>query len=301
MTREQIYSFRPKRRPNCLSCLTSEQPNPRTHPGRARAHFTQPVTGVSQCSTHTTCKMTTAAAAAATTTSAKTTETTETSIPTDSEAAEHVANRFNLDLHELDKFTFREARSDTQSSVVLLGQRVHRQYMSEFVLPDDTRVAVRRVESSYPSDHMQTVVVCLAVGHPQDALYTPSEVGSTTTLNYSGGLPSDMTDTDEGADGSCIDRGGQRPCGLQIADYLEDDLWAATILECDSATNGELLRQLETGCRLDPDAFRMERLQRRRNWRTVVDMPKETQTRNLGFTRTAADSDSTLTETTSVD
>ncbi|VDN09722.1 unnamed protein product [Dibothriocephalus latus] len=95
-------------------------------------------------------------------------------------------------------------------------------------------------------------------------------------------------------------QGRRTSCGPQIADYLEDDIWAASILECDSATNGELLRQLETGCRLDPDAFRMERLQRRRNWRTVVNMPKETQTRNLGFSRTGADSESTLTDTTSL-
>ncbi|VDN23011.1 unnamed protein product [Dibothriocephalus latus] len=72
--------------------------------------------------------------------------------------------------------------------------------MSEFVLPDDTRVAVRRVESSFPSDHTQSVMVCLAVGHPQDTLYTPSESGSITTLDYSGG----PTDTDEGPDGSYV-------------------------------------------------------------------------------------------------
>uniref|UniRef100_A0A0X3P3R0 Uncharacterized protein n=1 Tax=Schistocephalus solidus TaxID=70667 RepID=A0A0X3P3R0_SCHSO len=183
---------------------------------------------LSRCSTHTTRKM---SAATTKTTNAKATDTTETSIPIESEAAEHVANRFNLDLHDLDKFTFREARSDTQSSVLLLGQRVHRQYMSEFVLPDDTRVAVRRVESSFPSDHMQTVMVCLAVGHPQDTLFTPSESSSTTTLNYSGGPLSDMTETDEGTDANCV-----RPVtGLPNAAFSSDAISKSNPITCSFA------------------------------------------------------------------
>ena len=84
-------------------------------------------------------------------------------------------------------------------------------------------------------------------------------------------------------------------------DYLDDDTWAATLLEWDSGANGELLRQLEAGCREDPDSFRMERLQRRRNWKTVVDIQQEPLTRNLGFSRNGSEAESIHTSTTTLE
>ncbi len=117
-------------------------------------------------------------------------------IPQDEEA---VRSRFNIDAaQQLEDFHFKETRSDIQSSVILLGQRVKRQYMSEFVLPDDTRISVRRTEASMPADQTQVVVVSLAVGHPFDSLLPTfvtesvdegegwsSDFGSTTTLEMS--------------------------------------------------------------------------------------------------------------------
>lgn len=84
---------------------------------------------------------------------------------------ESVRSRFNIDpSQQLEDFHFRETTSDIQSSVILLSQRIKRQYMSEFVLPDDTRVAVRRLESSMPADQTQVVTVSLSVKHPFDSL-----------------------------------------------------------------------------------------------------------------------------------
>lgn len=121
---------------------------------------------------------------------------------------ETIRSRFNVDpSQQLADFHFRETRSDTHSSVILLSQRVKRQYMSEFVLPDDTRIAVRRIESSMPADHTQVVIVSIAVRHPFDSVLPKfvtitaseadgwkSESGSTTTLDTSGELTSDTDD-----------------------------------------------------------------------------------------------------------
>ncbi|EUB64194.1 hypothetical protein ECG_04277 [Echinococcus granulosus] len=223
-------------------------------------------------------------------------------------AEENVRSRFNIGPNQqLADFHFRETRSDIQSSVILLSQRVKRQYMSEFVLPDDTRIAVRRVESSMPADHKQVVTVSLAVRHPFDSVLpqfvtTPtgeidvwkSECGSTTTLETLGEATTDSGD--EVTLEKLSEKGN-----LRILDYLDDDAWAATLLEWDSGANGELLRQLEAGCRLDPDSFRMERLQRRRNWKTVVDIQQEPQTRSLGFSRNGSESGSLNTSTTTLE
>ncbi|VDK36135.1 unnamed protein product [Taenia asiatica] len=223
-------------------------------------------------------------------------------------AEENVRSRFNIDpSQQLADFHFRETRSDIQSSVILLSQRVKRQYMSEFVLPDDTRIAVRRIESSMPADQTQVVIVSLAVRHPFDSVLprfvtTPpgegdiwkSDGDSTTTLETSGEV---TTDSEDEVTLEKLSQSGN----LRILDYLDDDAWAATLLEWDSGANGELLRQLEAGCRLDPDSFRMERLQRRRNWKTVVDIQQEPQTRSLGLSPTGSDSGSINTSTTTLE
>lgn len=116
-----------------------------------------------------------------------------------------VRSRFNIDpSQQLEDFHFREATSEVQSSVILLSQRVKRQYMSEFVLPDDTRIAVRRLESSMPTDQTQVVVVDLAVKHPFDTFFPKiiiasrgdtDDYESTSTLEMSG----DVTTDSEGA------------------------------------------------------------------------------------------------------
>ncbi|KAM7537085.1 hypothetical protein Aperf_G00000070494 [Anoplocephala perfoliata] len=216
---------------------------------------------------------------------------------------ESVRSRFNIDAsQQLEDFHFREATSEVQSSVILLSQRVKRQYMSEFVLPDDTRVAVRRVESSMPTDQTQVVVVSLAVKHPFDSLFPKFIVASegdredyesTSTSETSGDV---STDSEVEVTLEKLSENGN----LRILDYLDDDAWAATLLEWDSGANGELLRQLEAGCRLDPDSFRMERLQRRRNWKTVVDIQQEPQTRSLGFSRSGSEAGSINTSTTTL-
>lgn len=125
----------------------------------------------------------------------------------DSVNEDAVRSRFNLDdaQKKLEDFHFKETRSDIQSSVILLGHRVKRQYMSEFVLPDDTRIAVRRTESSMPADQTQVVVVSLAVGHPFDSLLpkfvedlqNKAEYDSTTTLNTSEDVLTETDDDDE--------------------------------------------------------------------------------------------------------
>lgn len=123
-------------------------------------------------------------------------------------AEENVRSRFNIDpSQQLADFHFRETRSDIQSSVILLSHRVKRQYMSEFVLPDDTRIAVRRIESSMPADQTEVVIVSLAVRHPFDSVLpqfvtTPpgetdvwkSDCDSTTTLETSGEVTTDSDD-----------------------------------------------------------------------------------------------------------
>ncbi|KAM3183514.1 hypothetical protein ACTXT7_010186 [Hymenolepis weldensis] len=220
---------------------------------------------------------------------------------------ESVRSHFNIDpSQQLEDFHFRETTSEIQSSVILLSQRVKRQYMSEFVLPDDTRVAVRRLESSMPADQTQVVVVSLSVKHPFDSLLpkfvsapgaetevNQTDYDSTTSLETSDEISSENEDiTLE----NLSEKGN-----LRILDYLDDDAWAATLLEWDSGANGELLRQLEAGCRLDPDSFRMERVQRRRNWKTVVDIQQEPQTRSLGFNRNGSEGGSSNTSTTTLE
>ncbi|VDP98534.1 unnamed protein product [Trichobilharzia regenti] len=89
--------------------------------------------------------------------------------------------------------------------------------------------------------------------------------------------------------------------GLQIVDYLEDDLWAATILQCDNSCNSDLLRQLEAGCRLDPEAYRMERVQTVKNRETVIDFPGKPTVRTIGLSRTTSETDSIATGVTGID
>lgn len=89
--------------------------------------------------------------------------------------------------------------------------------------------------------------------------------------------------------------------GLQIIDYLEDDLWAATILQCDNSSNAGLLRQLEAGCRLEPEAYKMERVQTVKNRETVIDFPSKPTVRTIGLSRSNSDTDSINTTLTGVD
>ncbi|KAA3678539.1 uncharacterized protein DEA37_0000464 [Paragonimus westermani] len=95
-----------------------------------------------------------------------------------------------LNLKELEGFVFREITSDTTSSVSILGKRITRQYASEFVLPDDTRVAISRHESTTPSDGVESVTLCLSIGlllnaqQLTQALATTEELGGTDSGAY---------------------------------------------------------------------------------------------------------------------
>ncbi|VEL09167.1 unnamed protein product, partial [Protopolystoma xenopodis] len=62
---------------------------------------------------------------------------------------------------------FQEINTDIISSICLLGKRILRQYSSEFILPDNTRVAVSRRETTYPAEATHSVLVSLAVGLPR--------------------------------------------------------------------------------------------------------------------------------------
>ncbi|VDP90887.1 unnamed protein product [Echinostoma caproni] len=91
------------------------------------------------------------------------------------------------------------------------------------------------------------------------------------------------------------------PIGLRIAEYMDDDPWAASILVADSSANADLLRQLEAGCRLEPESYRMERVQRRRNLETVIDLHRTPTVRSIGLSRAQSETDSIDTSFTTVD
>ncbi|KAF8571359.1 hypothetical protein P879_01492 [Paragonimus westermani] len=246
-----------------------------------------------------------------------------------------------LNLKELEGFVFREVTSDTTSSVSILGKRITRQYASEFVLPDDTRVAISRHESTTPSEGMESVTLCLSIGlllnaqQLTQALTTTEELGGTDSGAYtststtsseeifsdvshetdketsckSRGTREDLLNTSaEDLHATALDRPIQRssskythcPHGLRISDYMNDDPWAAAILLVDNTANDDLLRQLEAGCRLDPEAYRMERLQRRRNWETIIDLHNEPTIRSIGLSRAQSETDSISTTCTDV-
>ncbi|KAL3311982.1 hypothetical protein Ciccas_009433 [Cichlidogyrus casuarinus] len=62
--------------------------------------------------------------------------------------------------------SFKERTSETSSSTCVLGKRILRQYSSEFVLPDETRVAIFRSEITYPCDGLHQVYVNISAGLP---------------------------------------------------------------------------------------------------------------------------------------
>ncbi|TGZ65917.1 hypothetical protein CRM22_005619 [Opisthorchis felineus] len=68
-----------------------------------------------------------------------------------------------VDLKVLDDLVFQEVTADTISSVAILGKRIVRQYASEFILPDDTRVAVSRYEATKPSEDHEEVTLSLSI------------------------------------------------------------------------------------------------------------------------------------------
>ncbi|CAH8600525.1 unnamed protein product [Dicrocoelium dendriticum] len=82
---------------------------------------------------------------------------------------------------------------------------------------------------------------------------------------------------------------------------MYDDPWAASILTTDSSTNADLLRQLETGCRLVPELYRMERIQRRRNRETIVNLHRDPTVRSIGLSRAQSETDSIATACTDVE
>ncbi|KAL3318976.1 hypothetical protein Ciccas_002353, partial [Cichlidogyrus casuarinus] len=88
--------------------------------------------------------------------------------------------------------------------------------------------------------------------------------------------------------------------GLRISEYIDDDAWAASMLECDASTEGDLLRQLEAGCALNPRGYRMERIQRKRHAKTVIDLKKPPQIRTIGLSRNQSETQSVDTDTTDV-
>ncbi|CAH8849992.1 unnamed protein product [Trichobilharzia szidati] len=254
---------------------------------------------------------------------------------------------------QLEQFNYKESTSDTTSSLSFLSRRITRKYASEFILPDDTRVAVSRLEGIYPMDNNEQVILSLSVGHKNiytgqyatnDYPSTPTQPSSsnycnnnqfsssslekistpTMNVNNKSGLNHTNTidDNSDSLERKSQKRNSENPSesdstqiisnisdnsvtyisrGLQIVDYLEDDLWAATILQCDNSCNSDLLRQLEAGCRLEPEAYRMERVQTVKNRETVIDFPGKPTVRTIGLSRTTSETDSIATAVTGID
>ncbi|CAH8560261.1 unnamed protein product [Heterobilharzia americana] len=266
--------------------------------------------------------------------------------PNDSSSAAH-----GRDIEGLEEFNYKESTSDIVSSVSFLSRRITRNYASEFILPDDTRVAVSRLEGIYPMDNSEQVILSLSVGHKNiyTGQYSPEAYQSTSThpvgadacsnrvsmsssekTNTSTEKMVNKSDDNQTADDKYSD-GMERKSsklnsenqsesdsvkmnssasetsfayisrGLQIVDYLDDDLWAATILQCDNGSNADLLRQLEAGCRLEPEAYRMERIQTVKNRETVIDFPSKPTVRTINLSRSTSETDSVDTTVTAVD
>ncbi|CAH8502793.1 unnamed protein product [Schistosoma turkestanicum] len=247
------------------------------------------------------------------------------------------------DAERLQQLNFKEATSDITSSLAFLSRRITRKYASEFILPDNTRIAVSRIEGIYPMDNNEQVTLSLSVGHKYiyigqqsmdinqsspstkhtNVMNSVNEATSSSSLEKlnSSNQQSIMhntrlnhtieeTNIDEApSDLDSVHRDSNASetslsyvtRGLQIIDYLEDDLWAATILQCDNSSNAGLLRQLEAGCRLEPELYRMERVQTVKNRETVIDFPSKPTVRTIGLSRNASDTDSINTTLTGVD
>uniref|UniRef100_A0A3Q0KN34 Ras-associating domain-containing protein n=1 Tax=Schistosoma mansoni TaxID=6183 RepID=A0A3Q0KN34_SCHMA len=247
------------------------------------------------------------------------------------------------DPEKLEQFNYKETTSDITSSLAFLSRRITRNYASEFILPDDTRIAVSRLEGIYPMDNNEQVILSLSVGHkyiyigqqstnidqpsptttqtnPTNSFNKQVSLNSSEKLNGSNhqgmiNKPSlnhtiEETNIDESLsdmDSAHHDLNESETSisyitrGLQIIDYLEDDLWAATILQCDNSSNAGLLRQLEAGCRLQPEAYKMERVQTVKSRETVIDFPSKPTVRTIGLSRSTSDTDSIDTTLTGVD
>ncbi|TNN18800.1 hypothetical protein EWB00_009820 [Schistosoma japonicum] len=245
------------------------------------------------------------------------------------------------DIKNIEQFNYKETTSDVISSLSFLSRRITRKYASEFILPDDTRVAVNRLEGIYPMDNNEQVILSLSVGHKnihvgrqsansdQSSLMKHTAVSNSINQRVSSGcseksnspiqniineknsilnkeetnIDESQSDSDSGHHDSKVSDSATDYLisGLQIIDYLEDDLWAATILQCDNSSNSGLLRQLEAGCRLEPEAYRMERVQTVKNRETVIDFPSKPTVRTIGLSRSTSETDSINTTLTAVD
>ncbi|CAH8549174.1 unnamed protein product [Schistosoma guineensis] len=247
------------------------------------------------------------------------------------------------DPERLEQFNYKETTSDITSSLAFLSRRITRKYASEFILPDDTRIAVSRLEGIFPMDNNEQVILSLSVGHKyirigQQATNMDQSSPITTQTNPVNSFNKQVSSSSsEKLNGSNYHRIINKPSlnhtieetnideslsdmdsphhdlnmsetslsyitrGLQIIDYLEDDLWAATILQCDNSSNAGLLRQLEAGCRLEPEAYKMERVQTVKNRETVIDFPSKPTVRTIGLSRSNSDTDSINTTLTGVD
>ncbi|KAK4471644.1 hypothetical protein MN116_005053 [Schistosoma mekongi] len=245
------------------------------------------------------------------------------------------------DIKKLEQFNYKETTSDVISSLSFLSRRITRKYASEFILPDDTRVAVSRLEGIYPMDNNEQVILSISVGHKnihigrqstnsdQSSLVKYTSVSNSINQRVSSGcseksnspipniineknsifnkeetnIHESRSDSDSAHHDSNVsdNETDYFISGLQIADYLEDDLWAATMLQCDNGSNSGLLRQLEAGCRLEPEAYRMERVQTVKNRETVIDFPSKPTVRTIGLSRSTSDTDSINTILTAVD
>ncbi|KAH8876952.1 hypothetical protein KSF78_0005091 [Schistosoma japonicum] len=58
------------------------------------------------------------------------------------------------DIKNIEQFNYKETTSDVISSLSFLSRRITRKYASEFILPDDTRVAVNRLEVGHKNIHV---------------------------------------------------------------------------------------------------------------------------------------------------
>ncbi|KAA0190992.1 hypothetical protein FBUS_04687 [Fasciolopsis buskii] len=88
----------------------------------------------------------------------------KTNLSEDSDSGLANEGQKRLDRKFLEEFVYRESTADTISSVCILGKRIVRQYVSEFVLPDDSRVAVGRTERTNPADGEEQVTLTLSLG-----------------------------------------------------------------------------------------------------------------------------------------
>lgn len=110
-----------------------------------------------------------------------------------------INNKTLLINKKLDEFSYRELTSDVTSSVSFLNRRITRQYASEFVLPDETRIAIQRCELIYPIDNIEQVILSISTGlsdlqDPNAKNNEPSNTNQSNLKSNPNSLESDFVD-----------------------------------------------------------------------------------------------------------